>query len=102
MRKLSYLLVSAFCWWLGTAAAQPRSGAFATRQYRNLFRESGHAQKAIEAKIQATFRPLLDGDKDSPSVVYPAGPDADCPLAYLSDINNNDVRYEGMSYGMMF
>ncbi len=35
------------------------------------------------------------------AVYYPAGANANGPLAYLSDINNNDVRSEGMSYGMM-
>ena len=101
MRKLSCLLVSALSWWMGAAAAQPQSGAFETEQYRNLFRESGHSQKEIEAKIQAAFQQLFHGDKDTQTVYYPAGQNANGPLAYLSDINNNDVRSEGMSYGMM-
>ena len=32
---------------------------------------------------------------------FPVGENANGPLAYLSDISNNDVRSEGMSYGMM-
>ncbi len=35
------------------------------------------------------------------AVVYSVGKNANGPLAYLSDINNHDVRTEGMSYGMM-
>ena len=35
------------------------------------------------------------------TVVYSVGQNANGPLAYLSDINNKDVRSEGMSYGMM-
>lgn len=44
---------------------------------------------------------MFHGDKDTQTVYYPAGQNANGPLAYLSDINNNDVRSEGMSYGMM-
>jgi oligosaccharide reducing-end xylanase len=83
-----------------TAAAQPR-GAFATKRYRNLFLEAGHSQKEIAAKIDAAFQQLFHGDPATQSVYYPVGRNADGELAYLSDINNNDVRSEGMSYGMM-
>ena len=77
------------------------SGAFATGQYRNLFLEAGHTQEQATAKIEAAFQQLFHGDPNTQTVYYPAGTNANGPLAYLTDIANNDVRSEGMSYGMM-
>ena len=98
-------LILSCCPWL---SAQPRAGApqasggaFATGQYRNLFREAGHADEAIRKKIDAAFQQLFHGDPATQAVFYWAGENANGRLAYLSDINNRDVRSEGMSYGMM-
>ena len=77
------------------------SGAFATKRYRNLFLEAGHSPKEISRKIDAAFQQLFHGDPDTQTVYYPAGRNANGPLAFLTDINNKDVRSEGMSYGMM-
>ncbi|MGC4055136.1 MAG: glycosyl hydrolase family 8 [Paludibaculum sp.] len=77
------------------------AGAFATRNYRNLFREAGHSPKEIAARIDTAFQQLFHGDPETQTVYYAAGQNANGPLAYLSDINNRDVRSEGMSYGMM-
>jgi hypothetical protein len=49
-------------------------GAFAAKEYRNVFKELGYADAAIEAKVDE---------------------------AYIMDIAHGDVRSEGMSYGMM-
>ncbi len=94
--------------WCPSLSAQPRAGApqasggaFATGQYRNLFREAGHADEAIRKKIDAAFQQLFHGDPATQAVFYWAGENANGRLAYLSDINNRDVRSEGMSYGMM-
>ena len=46
------------------------------------------------------FQQLFCGDADNQTVYYPAGNNNNGPLAYLSDINNYDVRSERMSYGM--
>jgi len=93
-------LILVFCLALG-AAAQSGSGAFVTKRYRNLFLEGGHSQKEIARKIDAAFQQLFHGDPDTQTVYYAAGQNANGPLAYLTDINNKDVRSEGMSYGMM-
>jgi endo-1,4-beta-D-glucanase Y len=77
------------------------SGAFATGKYRNLFVEAGHSAQEVTAKISAAFQQLFHGDPNTQTVYYPAGTNSNGPLAYLSDINSNDVRTEGMSYGMM-
>jgi oligosaccharide reducing-end xylanase len=79
----------------------PASGAFSTGRYRNLFAESGHSQEEISRKIDAGFQQLFHGDPETQTVYYPAGRNENGPLAYLTDINNRDVRSEGMSYGMM-
>ncbi len=69
--------------------------------YRNLFAEAGYPQDAIRQKIDDTFQHLFYGDKDTAAVYYEAGGNANGKLAYIHDVNNNDVRSEGMSYGMM-
>jgi oligosaccharide reducing-end xylanase len=75
-------------------------GAYATKQYRNLFLEQGHTSDAIDAKIEKAFQQLFHGDS-SQRVYFEAGMNARGPLAYISDVNHHDVRSEGMSYGMM-
>lgn len=77
------------------------SGAFATGHYRNLFRENGHTEKEITAKIDAAFQQLFHGDSATQAVYFPFGSNANGPLAYVSDVPHHDVRSEGMSYSMM-
>ena len=77
------------------------SGAFATGQYRNLFVEAGHLPEEVTNKINAAFQQLFHGDPGTQAVYYPAGTNANGPLAYVADIAHNDVRTEGLSYGMM-
>jgi oligosaccharide reducing-end xylanase len=99
--KKSYALFMIVALCATVAAAQSPPGAFQSKRYRNLFAEAGHSQKEISAKIQAAFQQLFHGDPESQTVYYESGRNANGPLAYLSDINNHDVRSEGMSYGMM-
>jgi endo-1,4-beta-D-glucanase Y len=82
-------------------APQAAGGAFATGRHRNLFREGGHSDQDIRKKIDAAFQQLFHGDPATQAVFYWAGQNGNGRLAYLSDINNRDVRSEGMSYGMM-
>ncbi len=77
------------------------AGAFATGQYRNLFAEAGHPPEQAAEKIDAAFRQLFHGDPNTQTVYYPAGTNDQGPLAYLADVASNDVRSEGMSYGML-
>ncbi len=69
-------------------------GAFETRQYRNLFAESGYPRHEIDRKLNGIFYNLFEG----PDKVYFEVGDS---MAYVSDLKNHDVRTEGMSYGMM-
>lgn len=79
----------------------PNGGAFATGKYRNLFVEAGQSPAAVTAKINSAFQQLFHGDPKTQAVYFPAGTNAHGPLAYIYDINNRDIRSEGMSYGMM-
>ncbi len=70
----------------------------ATPPPRNLFSELlGKSDAAIAAKIDAGWQQLFYGDDKTQRVYYPIGDD----LAYIADVGSNDVRSEGMSYGMM-
>ena len=79
-----------------SAPAAPAAPA-ASRQ-RNLFTELlGKTDAEIEAKLAATWQQLFYGNDEIQRVYYPVGTDQ----AYIADIGNQDVRSEGMSYGMM-
>lgn len=82
-------------------ALQDRQGAAFTGEYRNLFLEAGHSPEEIRAKIDAAWDQLFHGDPNTETVFYRADENDNGPLAYVSDINNEDVRSEGMSYAMM-
>jgi oligosaccharide reducing-end xylanase len=99
MQKL--LVAAIACFAIAAAPQRETAGAFNTGRYRNLFREAGHSQAEISRKIDAAFQQLFHGDPETQTVYYSAGRNANGPLAYLTDINNKDVRSEGMSYGMM-
>jgi oligosaccharide reducing-end xylanase len=84
------------------AAAQGRAaGAAVTGRYRNLFVEAGYSKEDVGRKIDTAFQQLFQGDPKTEALLYPAGSNANGELAYLTDVNNHDVRTEGMSYGMM-
>ena len=77
------------------------AGAAITGRYPNLFAEAGYADADIQAKIEAAFEQLFHGDPDSEAVYYETGSNAHGPMAYILDVNSDDVRSEGMSYAMM-
>ena len=81
------------------ATAMP--GAVARGDYPNLFAEAGYAPAEIQARIGAAFDQLFHGDPGEEAIYYEAGSNTDGPLAYILDVNSDDVRSEGMSYGMM-
>jgi len=84
-----------------SAQQKPKpQGAARTGQYRNLFVEAGHSQKDVDARIQQVYQQLFHGPADQ-TLGYAAGANADGPLMYVKDIGDDDVRSEGMSYGMM-
>lgn len=72
--------------------------AAVSSQYPNLFRDLlGKSDAEIQAKIDAAWNHFFYGDPNTQAVYYPVAEDR----AYIKDIGNNDVRSEGISYGMM-
>jgi oligosaccharide reducing-end xylanase len=68
--------------------------AFYSGVYRNVFREAGYSQSAIDEKVAKAYHDLFEG----PNPIYFEVGDS---MAYVSDIKNKDARTEGLSYGMM-
>lgn len=76
----------------------PGESAFETGIYPNLFRDYlAKSDAEIQAKINAAWDQLFYGNDSNERVYYPVGAD----MAYILDTGNDDVRSEGMSYGMM-
>jgi len=76
----------------------PSSTNLATQAPRNLFAELlGKSNSEVAAKIDAAWQQLFYGDANNQRVMYPVAGD----MAYIADIASNDVRSEGISYGMM-
>src|SRR5690554_1020739 len=73
-----------------------KDGAFYTGRYRNLFKEFAYPVEEIEKKLNDTYQELFFGNEDI-RFYHPVGDD----MGYITDTGNNDVRTEGMSYGMM-
>ncbi len=85
------------CATLAAAAAEP-AGAFATGRYRDLFHEYlGKSDAAVDAKLAGAWQHFFRGDEAAQRLFYPIAGD----MAYIPDVANNDVRTEGLSYGMM-
>lgn len=97
MRTLLYVLLTLF-FAVQVAAQEPTmQGAFFTGSYPNVLAEIGLTDDEIQARLDAVWLSLFYGDDDTERVYYPVGDD----MAYILDVNNQDVRSEGMSYGMM-
>jgi len=71
-------------------------GAFFTGKYRNVFKEYGYDEEEIQRRVEDTWNKLFYGDENT-RIYWPVGDD----MGYILDTGNNDVRTEGMSYGMM-
>jgi len=76
-------------------------GAYATGEYRNLFAENNHSEEQIARRTREAYEKLFHGDTLTEAVMFPVGENENGPLAYIRDVLHNDVRSEGMSYGMM-
>ncbi len=73
-----------------------RAACTAPASYRNLFAEIlGKSAAEVDAKLDAAVQQLFHGSGDQP-IYYEMGADQ----AYILDVNNDDIRSEGQSYGM--
>ena len=79
------------------APVLPSTGAYESGKYRNILLEAGYTQNEIDARLQMLWDSYFEGDTDTYRVYYETTDDE----AYILDVNNDDVRSEGMSYGMM-
>ena len=81
--------------------ATTAKGAFYTGKYRNVFVELGLATpEAVTQKVRNTYQQLFyseSRDENGKGVFFPVGDD----MGFIKDIGSNDIRSEGMSYGMM-
>ncbi len=75
----------------------PAQGAYYTGQYRNMLKEYGYPDSLINKKLDYLWNRYFYGDPSTEAVYYPVGEDE----AYILDTGNDDIRTEGMSYGMM-
>lgn len=70
--------------------------AFLKRTYPNVFAECGYEGEAVEQRIQRDYETVFFGPDDISIYRKTSG-----GMGYLVDTGNDDVRTEGMSYGMM-
>lgn len=61
-----------------------------------MFVEAGIATEAVQSRVDAIFNQLFFGDAKTEAVYFEVGDGT----AYIMDVGDNDVRSEGMSYGM--
>jgi oligosaccharide reducing-end xylanase len=84
----------------GTGGSGPiptRAACTAPARYRNLFVEIlGRTQAEVDTKVNAAVAQLFHGTGDQ-TIYFELGTDQ----AFIQDIANNDVRSEGVSYGML-
>ena len=94
MRKLTIITILMVMTIQMRALTPWTKGGFETGKYRNVFVEMGYKQADVDAKLKEVFNDVFRGPN---KVYFEVGDD----MGYISDIKNNDVRTEGMSYGMM-
>lgn len=87
--------------WIGAASDSARYYRVKVLPYRNLFAEAGYSSPAITSKVNNAFQQLFHGNPSTQAIYFPAGTNANGALAYIYDVGNQDVRSEGMSYGLM-
>lgn len=81
-----------------TVEPTPEATAEVTPNDGNTFQTLlGKSEAQVQAKIDAAWQHLFYGDDERERVYYEVGDD----MAYILDVNNNDIRSEGISYGMM-
>ena len=80
-----------------TTPVLPQQSVWQSGRYRNILQEAGYSQEEINSKLQAIKQQFFEGDAENGRLYYELGSDE----AYILDTGNNDVRTEGLSYGMM-
>ena len=79
-----------------------KKGYAETGKYRNYFRELGIPQEEIDKKIADVYAEIFENPEGGAYKDVDVEVDGQTVhMGYVSDVKNNDVRTEGMSYGMM-
>jgi oligosaccharide reducing-end xylanase len=79
-----------------TTISPQEEASMKSASYRNLFKELGKSQAEVDAKIDDSFQQLFFGNSNE-SIYEEVGED----MAFIKSIDSDDIRSEGMSYGMM-
>ncbi len=93
------MVLGLFCFGVSISQKQndrtkPKTAAFYTDVYPNIFRQAGYNPSDIDKKLAKAYQDLFEG----PDRIYFEVGDS---MAYVSDLKNHDARTEGLSYGMM-
>lgn len=75
------------------------TSGYSSGYYPNVFTQFGVATQAqVDARVQAAFNQLfVNGDTTNQRLLY----DTSDGMSYIRAIDSNDIRSEGISYGMM-
>ncbi len=93
-KNILFLCLLIICVSCSNKYSSIEKGAFETGKYRNVFLEMGYDEKEINEKLNNIFNDVFFGEN---RIYFEVGDS----LGYISDVKNQDVRTEGMSYGMM-
>ena len=82
----------------GCTTIHTPGGEFRAKKYDDLFAALlGKDNEEVNARVESAFHQLFYGNDSTERLYYPVEPE----MAYIEDVLHNDVRTEGMSYGMM-
>jgi len=77
----------------------PQQSAWSSGVHVNGFVKNGLADdKAVNKKIASSYQKLFFGDSDNERLYYETD---EKDMAYINAVDSNDIRSEGMSYGMI-
>jgi endo-1,4-beta-D-glucanase Y len=84
-----------------TAPNPPSTGAVSSKNYRNMFTEWGYSSAEVTAKVNGAWNKLFVNGVESGDNAEKIYVETGSDMAYIWTFDTNDVRSEGMSYGMM-
>jgi oligosaccharide reducing-end xylanase len=79
----------------------PSTGAVSSKNYRNMFTEYGYSSADVTAKVNNAWNKLFVNGVESGDNAERIYVETGSDMAYIHTFDSNDVRSEGMSYGMM-
>lgn len=98
----SCMTALAICACTTTALATPyHQSAWNTGEYHNMFTYYGAtlSDYDVRNRMQQQYDQLFKGDSANETLMYPDSTNSN--RAFILDVNSDDIRSEGMSYGMM-